>query len=119
MLPRPSTLPQVAVLAVGLLPALLHAEPPPPIDKGQHVLFIGNSFQVYCDHHLNVMATTAGIKGHVRGGDPLAAVKVDVVAANPWFRVHDKFDKGLGDLTVRALKHNPDIRVLAQLDWLP
>jgi hypothetical protein len=63
-----------------------------PIDKGQHVLILGNSFQVFVDHHLNVMAGAAGIKGHVRGGDPLAAVKVDVVAANPWFRIHDKFD---------------------------
>ena len=90
-----------------------------PIEKGQHVLIIGNSFQVSVDHHLNVMATSAGIKGHVRGGDPLAAVKVDVVASNPWFRIHDKADKGLDDLVDRALKHNPDVRVLAQVGWLP
>jgi hypothetical protein len=56
----------------------------PPI-KGQHVLIVGNSFQVFVDHHLNVMAQAAGIPGHIRGGDPLAATRVDVVATNPWF----------------------------------
>ena len=44
------------------------------------------------------MASAAGIKGHIRGGDPLAATRVDVVAANPWFRIHDKADKQLDDL---------------------
>ena len=34
-------------------------------------------------------------------------------------QIHDKSDKGLDDLTERALKHNPDIRVLAQVGWLP
>src|SRR5262249_55287001 len=77
------------------------------------------SFQNFVDHHLSVMARAANIKGHLRGGDPLAAVKVDVVASNPWFRIHDRSDKGLDDLVERALKHNPDIRVLAQVGWLP
>jgi hypothetical protein len=90
-----------------------------PVKEGQHVLITGNSFQNFVDHHLAVLAASGGIKGHLRGGDPLAAVKVDVVACNPWFRVHDKADKGLDDLTARALKHNPDIRVLAQVGWLP
>jgi hypothetical protein len=114
----------VAVVLSLCVPGMLQAVQPAkklaaPIDRGQHVLIQGNSFQVFVDHHLNVMAGGAGIKGHVRGGDPLAAVKVDVVASNPWFRIHDKFDKGLDDLTERALKHNPDIRVLAQVGWLP
>lgn len=117
----------VGALAVGLwMLGMLRADQPqdklaPPIDKGQHVLILGNSFQIFCYHHLNVMATSAGIKGHARAGDPLplAARKVDVVAINPWFTIHDKFDKGLDELTERALKHNPDIRVLAQLGWLP
>ena len=61
------------------------------------------------------MARAAGIEGHLRGGDPLAAVRVDVVASNPWFRIHDKPDKSLDDLADRALRHNPDIRVLAQV----
>ncbi len=90
-----------------------------PIDKGQHVLITGNSFQNFVDHHLAVMARSAEIKGHLRGGDPLAAVKVDVVACNPWFRIHDKADKALDDLVERAMKHNPDLRVLAQVGWLP
>jgi len=90
-----------------------------PIEKGQHVYITGNSFQVFVDPHLNMMAEAADIKGHVRGGDPLAVTKVDVVACNPWFRDHDKPDKGLEDLTARAMKHNPDVRVLAQLGWLP
>jgi hypothetical protein len=90
-----------------------------PVDRGQHVLITGNSFENFVDHHLAVMARSAGIKDHLRGGDPLAAVKVDVVAYNPWFRIHDKPDKSLDDLVERALKHNPDIRVLAQVGWLP
>ena len=49
----------------------------------------------------------------------LAAVRVDVVASNPWFRIHDKADKQLDDLVAKALKHNPDIRVLVQVGWLP
>ena len=69
----------LGAVAVGLcVLGMLHAEQPSrklaaPIDKGQHVLIMGNSFQVFVDHHLNVMAGAAGIKGHVRGGDPLAA----------------------------------------------
>jgi hypothetical protein len=111
------------VVGLGML-GILRADQPQgkfaaPIDKGQHVLIMGNSFQVFVDHHLSVMAASAGIKGHVRGGDPLAAVKVDVVATNPWFRIHERADKGLDDLTERALKHNPDIRILAQVGWLP
>lgn len=90
-----------------------------PIDKGQHVYVTGNSFQVFVDHHLAVMAEAVGIKDHVRGGNPLAVVKVDVAACNPWFTVHDKFDKSLEDLTERGLKHNPNIRILAQVSWLP
>src|ERR1019366_2408969 len=66
-----------------------------------------------------VFVTLCGNSSLVAAGPALAAVKVDVVAANPWFRIHDKFDKGLDDLTERALKHNPDIRVLAQVGWLP
>jgi hypothetical protein len=95
------------------------AKPATPLDRGQHVYITGNSFQVFVDHHLSVMAKAADIKGHLRGGDPLASVKVDVVACNPWFREHNKPDKSLDDLTERALKHNPDIRVLAQVGWLP
>jgi hypothetical protein len=95
------------------------AGPPTSIDRGQHVPITGNSFQNFVDHHLAAMAEAAGIKDHLRGGDPLAAVKVDVVACNPWFRIHDRPDKGLDDLTERALKHNPAVRVLAQVGWLP
>lgn len=72
---------------------------------------------------------TLGVSGNLKADQPskeLAApidkgqhVLMDVVAANPWFRIHDKADKGLDDLTERALKHNPDIRVLAQVGWLP
>lgn len=114
----------VAVVLSLCVTGILQADQPTmklaaPIDKGQHVLIVGNSFQVFVDHHLNVMAGATGIKGHLRGGDPLASIKVDVVAVNPWFRTHDKFDKGLDDLTERALKHNPEIRVLAQVGWLP
>ena len=90
-----------------------------PIEKGQHVYVTGNSFQNFVDHHLAVTARTAGIEGHLRGGDPWRRVKVDVVACNPWFRLHDGADKGLDDLTARALKHNPAVRVLAQVGWLP
>jgi hypothetical protein len=107
---------RVGVLVISLaMPGMLQAEETP----GQHVLIYGNSFQVFVDHHLAGMAGTAGIKGHVRGGDPLAAVRVDVVACNPWFRIHDKPDKGLDDLVQRALKHNPNVRILAQVGWLP
>jgi len=66
-----------------------------------------------------MMAEAADIKGHVRGGDPLAVTKVDVVACNPWFNVQDRPDKGLEDLTERALKHNPNVHVLAQVGGLP
>jgi hypothetical protein len=109
----------VAVVLSLCVTGMLQADQPTKklaasIDKGQHVLIVGNSFQVFVDRHLNVMAGATGIKGHLRGGDPLASIKVDVVAVNPWFRIHDKFDKGLDDLTERALKHNPEIRVLAQ-----
>jgi hypothetical protein len=65
------------------------------------------------------MAKAADINDHVRGGDPLAASKVDVACCNPWFHVHDKPDKSLEDLVERGLKHNPNIRVLAQVSWLP
>lgn len=117
--------PGIGAVAISIsMLGMLQADQPQdrlaaPIAKGQHVLIMGNSFQVFVDHHLSVMATSAGIKGHIRGGDPLATVKVDVVATNPWFRIHDKPDKGLDDLTERALKHNPNVRVLAQVGWLP
>lgn len=113
---------QVGAIAVGLFAlAAVGADPPAgkPIEKGQHVYVTGNSFQVFVDSHLKTMAEAADIKGHLRGGDPLAVTKVDVVACNPWFKEHDKADKGLEDLTERALKHNPDVRVLAQAGWLP
>jgi hypothetical protein len=80
---------------------------------------MGNSFENFVDHHLAVMARAAEIKDHIRGGDPLAATRVDVVAYNAWFRVHDKSDKTLDDLVERSLKHNPNIRILAQVGWLP
>jgi hypothetical protein len=107
--------------AVLFATAALGADQPvtKPIEKGQHVYTTGNSFQVFVDGHLKSIAEAADIQGHVRGGDPLAVTKVDVVACNPWFRDHDKPDKGLEDLTERALKHNPDVRVLAQVGWLP
>jgi hypothetical protein len=92
---------------------------PAPVGKGLHVLIYGNSFQVVVDHNLAAMARSGGIEGHLRGPDPLAPVKVDVVACNPWFRIHDQPDKGLDTLVERALKHNPNIRVLAQIGWLP
>ena len=115
----------VLVVVVGLwVAAMLDAEQPAdktakPIDQGQHVLILGNSFQNFVDSYLKAMTDAADIKGHIRGGDPLATTKVDVVACNPWFRDHDKSDKGLDDLTERGLKHNPNIRVLAQVGWLP
>jgi hypothetical protein len=110
----------VALVAAGLLEAdQPPAKPPAAIDRGQHVLIYGNSFQNFVDSYLASMAKSAGIQGHVRGGDPLAVAKVDVVACNPWFRIHDGSDKGLDDLTERALRHNPIVRVLAQVGWLP
>jgi hypothetical protein len=115
----------LAALGVGLVALAAPAagappgKPAPPIEKGQHVYTTGNSFQVFVDAHLKWMTDAAGIKGHLRGGDPLAVVKVDVVACNPWFRIHDQPDKSLEDLTERALKHNPDVRLLAQVGWLP
>lgn len=112
-----------ALAATLILLGTSLAQPPeklqPPIEAGQHVFFMGNSFQVFCDHHVNQCALAAGIKDHLRGADPLAPRKVDVVALNPWFRIHDKADKQLDDLVAKALKHNPDIRVLAQVGWLP
>jgi hypothetical protein len=103
---------------------MLGADQPPAkiaksIEQGHHVLITGNSFQNFVDSYLKVMADSADIKGHLRGGDPLATTKVDVVACNPWFRDHDKPDKGLDDLTERGLRHNPNIRILAQVGWLP
>src|SRR5262249_20686492 len=71
------------------------------------------------DSHLKAMTDAAGIKDHVRGGDPLAVTKVDVAAFNPWFRDHEKPDKYFDDLIERSLKHNPNIRILAQVSWLP
>lgn len=112
----------LAILLGSVAAGSLRADDPPtskPAVKGQHVLIIGNSFQVFVDHHLNVMAQAAGIQDHIRGGDPLAATRVDVVATNPWFKEHDKPDLGLETLVTKALKHNPQIRVLAQIGWLP
>src|SRR5438552_1404222 len=108
---------RVFALLAGLGGAgALAADQPPekfakPIEQGQHVLIFGNSFQNFAGYHLGVMAESAGIKRHIRRGDPLSATKVDVVACNPWFIVHDKPDKNLDDLTERGLKHNPNIRI--------
>jgi hypothetical protein len=114
---------RLIAVAAGLCAATALAADQPsgtkPIEQGQHVLIVGNSFQVFCDSYLKYMAEAAGIKDHVRGGDPLAVAKVDVAAINPWFRDHDKPDKSLEDLTERGLKHNPNIRILAQASWLP
>jgi len=114
----------VAILVAGLLAGTIGAQQPavtfaPPIEKGQHLYTTGNSFQVFVDGHLKWITEAAGIQGHLRGGDPLAVTKVDVVACNPWFRDHEKPDKTLDDLTDRAVKHNPNVRVLAQVSWLP
>lgn len=110
----------IAMLALCQCTALLHGDEraSTPIN-GQHVLIIGNSFQGFVDHHMALMARAAGIDEHLRGGDPLAARKVDVVAINPWFKVYDKPDEGLNNLVEKALKHNANIRVLAQVGWLP
>ena len=60
---------RIGALAVSLwMVGMLRADQPQdklaaPIAKGEHVLSLGNSFQVFCIHHLNVMATSAGIKG--------------------------------------------------------
>jgi hypothetical protein len=81
-----------------------------PIDKGQQVWTTGHSFHLFVPYILPSIAESAGIKGHVqvRGADgPLIAGKVDVVTCSP-FCDPSKVDKGLEELTERALKHNPD-----------
>src|SRR3954454_25289625 len=48
--------------AVGQLGAdQSSAKPATLVDKGQHVLIAGNSFQNFVEHHLALMATSAGI----------------------------------------------------------
>jgi hypothetical protein len=109
-------------LALGLVGALLGADAPAefarPIDKGLQVWTTGHSFHSFVSPIVAELALSAGTKDHsALRGDPLISVKVDVVTCSP-FMDTGKPDKALTDLTERGLKHNPNIRILAQVSWL-
>jgi hypothetical protein len=128
------------ILAFGLLPGTLLADPPTsaaPITKGQRVFFAGHSFQYFVPPILDDIARLAGIQDHVSVGlsylggsrviqhwdlpegsnkikDALRSGKVDVLALAPLYLPDDGIDK----FTKLALQYNPAIRITVQDIWL-
>lgn len=115
------------------------AQPAGAITRGQRIFMTGHSFHMPMRPLIPELAKLAGIEGQEMvgvqglGGSrviqiwdipdeknnakaALTAGKVDVFTTSP-HRKHP--DPGLDNFVELGLKHNHDLRVLAQLSWLP
>ena len=88
-----------------------------PVERGQQVWTTGHSFHLFVPHHLRTVAESAGIKDHAAIQDPLIVSNVDVVTCSP-FLDPSRPDRWLESVAERGLKHNPNIRIMAQVSWL-
>lgn len=111
----------LAVLPVALGAVLVQADEG-PIDKGVHMATTGHSLHLFVPGMVVHTCNLAGIKDHVHvRGAPVdafsAGKRVDVLTTSPFSNPLAP-DKRFNELVERALKHNPRMRILAQVSWL-
>ena len=122
-------------LALGR-PRLFANEAPP---AGLRVFIMAHSFHIFVADRLQALATAAGIQGHMLVGKQMlggsrvqqhwdlpdeknlakAALregKVDLITMSPNWIVPDE---GIDRFVELGLEHNPRLRVLVQLSWMP
>ena len=122
--------------ATLLHPRLFAADAPP---AGLRVFIMGHSFHMFVAPRLAPLAKAAGIEGHTLAGQQslggsrvqqhwdlpdeknlakaaLREGKVDVITMSPNWVVPDE---GIERFVELGLEHNPKLRVLVQLSWMP